>query len=72
MTSFYKYLKRTVSGSVALLLLVALVVPSLSHGNVLAAQMSARSITMSDSAESGGARVRRGVSPGPNVNSDFV
>lgn len=66
MASFYKYLKRTVSGSVALLLLVALVVPSLSHGNVLAAQMSARSITMSDSAESGGAIVT-GVGSGTNV-----
>ncbi len=66
MSVYFRYLKRAISGSVALLFLLALVVPSISWNNALAAQMSSRSIQMSDSAESGGA-ITTGVGSGTNV-----
>ena len=66
MSVYFRYLKRAISGSVALLFLLAMVLPSFSWNNVLAAQMSSRSITMSDSAESGGA-IATGVGSGTNV-----
>lgn len=70
MSTKIKFIKRSIYGSLALVLLLAVVAPTFNQGKVLAAQLASRSITMSDSAESGGS-ITTGVGSGTNVTYKF-
>ncbi len=61
-----KFVRRATYVSLAVIMMLAIILPSLSQGKVFAAQLASRSITLSDSGASGGS-ITTGVGSGTGV-----